>query len=85
MKSEADAIFRSFFEGDCGTKKKGFIDAIWKKKLLKSHMISSPLDFPMASDQIPKKGSDVGVSTWPLYLPISLPREHPSKQELYFK
>lgn len=45
MKPEALVIFRPLFEGDSGTKKKGFIGAIWKKKFLKSHMISGPLDF----------------------------------------
>lgn len=54
------------FEGDCGTKKEGFIDAIWKKKFLKSHMISCPLDFTndlwiKSQGSHCKKGIDVGV------------------------
>lgn len=32
------------FERECSTKEKGFIEAIWKNKLLKPHMVSGPLD-----------------------------------------
>lgn len=54
------------FERDCSTKEKGFIEAIWKNKLLKPHMVSGPLDVTndtwiKSQGSHCKKGIHVGV------------------------
>lgn len=60
------SVLGLLFEGDCGTKEKGFIEAVWKNKLSKSHRISDPLDLsndPWIKSQGGhcKKGIDVGA------------------------